>query len=230
MSKVTLIRWDALEDRKPSRATVANVDLVVTRYDEKVSVLYGRCAHRGALMSDGHVDGDNLICGLHGWDYRIDTGVSEYNNSETLHKFEAWVDDGSVCVEEDEILEWLKDHPQPYDRDAYQGEYQDPTGTDDEPHVKFIRKLAGEGLEKVGHHGPSAAMGVPRGKLPIWDDIQMVVGQLQKFPRLDDEPCGTDLVIGKGATKPLKFDIPLLVSDMSFGALSPEAKTALAKG
>ena len=52
-----------------------------------VSVLYGRCAHRGALMSDGYVDGDNLMCGLHGWDYRLDTGISEYNNSETLPKF-----------------------------------------------------------------------------------------------------------------------------------------------
>jgi hypothetical protein len=51
-------------------------------------------------------------------------------------------------------------HPQPYKRDAYQGIYQDPTGTVDEPYVKLIRKLSGEGLSKVGHHGPSAAMGV----------------------------------------------------------------------
>jgi glutamate synthase domain-containing protein 2 len=32
------------------------------------------------------------------------------------------------------------------------------------------------------------------------------------------------------ATKPLQLDIPLFVSDMSFGALSEEAKTALARG
>ena len=44
------------------------------------------------LLADGHVDGPNLVCGLHGWDYRLDTGVSEYNNSEFLHKFRAWVD------------------------------------------------------------------------------------------------------------------------------------------
>ena len=89
MKKVAVANWDALEDRVPSHALVANVDLVITRVDDSVSVLYGRCAHRGALMSDGHVDGDNLICGLHGWDYRIDTGISEYNHSETLSKFNA---------------------------------------------------------------------------------------------------------------------------------------------
>ena len=181
-------------------------------------------------MSDGTVDGDNLICGVHGWDYRLDTGVSEYKNSETLPKFNAFVEDGQVFVDEDEIAAWAGRHPQPYKRDAYQGNFQDPSGTPVEPHVKFIRKLAGEGLSKVGHHGPSAAMGVPRDKLPKWEDLQFVVGQLHKLPLLDDEPVGTDLVIGPNAEKPLRLEIPLFVSDMSFGALSEEAKVALAKG
>jgi glutamate synthase domain-containing protein 2/nitrite reductase/ring-hydroxylating ferredoxin subunit len=206
------------------------VDLVIVRFDDSVSVLYGRCAHRGALMSDGHVDGDSLICGVHGWDYRVDTGISEYNNNETLPRFNAWVEDGQVWVDEDELADWAKKHPQPYQRDAYQGLYQDPTGTADEPHVKFIRKLANEGLSKVGHHGPTAAMGVPRGELPLWDDLQFVVGQLHKLPLLDDEEVGTDLVIGPRAKKPLRLEIPLFVSDMSFGALSEEAKVALSKG
>ncbi len=35
-------------------------------------------------MGDGHVDGANLICGVHGRDDRLDTGISEYNNIETL--------------------------------------------------------------------------------------------------------------------------------------------------
>ena len=162
MAKVVVCAFDELEDRKPVHALVGEVDLVITRFDDRVSVLYGRCAHRGALMSDGFVDGDNLICGLHGWDYRLDTGVSEYNNSETLPKFEAWVEEGEVFVDRDEIEEWARSHPQPYIREAYQGAYQDPTGGPDEPWVKYIRKLASDGLEKVGHHGPSAAMGVPR--------------------------------------------------------------------
>lgn len=230
MKKVSVTNWDELEDRAPVHALVANVDLVVIRFDDTVSVLYGRCAHRGALMADGHIDGDNIICGLHGWDYRMDSGISEYNNSETLPKFNAWVEDGQVCVDEDEISAWSGKHPQPYQRDSYQGVFQDPVGTADEPYVKFIRKLANEGLSKVGHHGPSSAMGVPRGQLPQWDDLQFVVGQLHKLPLLDEEEVGTDIVIGSNAAKPLHLDIPLFVSDMSFGALSEEAKVALSKG
>jgi glutamate synthase domain-containing protein 2 len=230
MKKTVVGKWDELQDRAPSYALVADVDLVVIRYDDAVSVLYGRCAHRGALMSDGHVEGDNLICGVHGWDYRLDTGVSEYNNSEILPRFNAWVEDGEICVDEDEIRAWAQRHPQPYNRDAYQGLYQDPTGTAMEPHVKLIRKLANEGLSKTGHHGPASAMGVPRDALPKWDDLQFVVGQLHKLPLLDDEPVGTDLTIGANAAKPLHLDIPLFVSDMSFGALSEESKVALSKG
>ena len=230
MKKIAIKNWDDLEDRTPAYALVANVDLVIVRFDDDVSVLYGRCAHRGALMADGYVEGDNLICGVHGWDYRLDTGISAYNNSETLPKFNAWIEDGQVWVDEDEVTAWAEQHPQPFQRDAYQGAYQDPTGTVDEPYVKFIRKLADEGLTKVGHHGPAAAMGVPRNSLPKWDDLQFVVAQLHKLPLLDDEPVGTDIVIGPRAKKPLRLKIPLFVSDMSFGALSQEAKVALAKG
>jgi glutamate synthase domain-containing protein 2 len=230
MKKIAIANWAALQDRVPVHALVADVDLVVVHYDDAVTVLYGRCAHRGALMADGRVDGDNLICGVHGWDYRLDTGISEYNNSETLPKFSSWVEDGKVLVDENEIAAWAKVHPQPYNRDTYQGAYQDPTGTADEPQVKLIRKLADEGLSKLGHHGPSAAMGVPRASLPKWEDLQFVVGQLHKLPLLDEEPVGTDLVIGPNAAMPLRLDIPLFVSDMSFGALSEEAKVALSRG
>jgi nitrite reductase/ring-hydroxylating ferredoxin subunit len=51
----TIIKWDELKDRKPAYARVSNLDLVIIRYDDKVSVFYGRCLHRGALLSDGHV-------------------------------------------------------------------------------------------------------------------------------------------------------------------------------
>ncbi len=230
MKKVALIKWDELQDRKPSYALVVEVDLVVTRFDENVSVLYGRCLHRGALMADGHVEGQNLICGVHGWDYRLDTGVSEYANSEVLHRFSSWIEDGQVWVDEDEIQSWADEHPQPFRRDEYLGLYQDPHATEEEPYNHFIQQLAREGLSRLGHHGPVDAMGVERNELPTWDSIQVITAQLAKPPLLDDEEVKTDVVIGPTSQKPLKLEIPLFVSDMSFGALSEEAKIALAMG
>jgi glutamate synthase domain-containing protein 2 len=224
--------WSGLQDRVPSYALVAGVDLVVIRYDDEVSVLYGRCQHRGALMSDGHIDGENLICGVHGWDYRYDTGVSEYNNDEQLHKFAARIErsDDAVYVDEAEVRAWAADNPQPYDRDRYLGLYADVHGAPEEPYNKYIQSLARNGLDAWGHHGKVSAMGVPLTELPRWSDIQILTAQLARRPLLDDAEVGTELIIGPGAKRPLHLDIPLFVSDMSFGALSEEAKVSLARG
>ncbi|HSR54037.1 MAG TPA: glutamate synthase-related protein [Acidobacteriota bacterium] len=230
MSRQAIAKWDELEDRKPAYALASNVDLVVIRYDEEVSVLYGRCLHRGALLADGHIQGEDLICGVHHWDYRYQTGVSAYNNEEVLHKFSSWIEDGQVWVDAEEIASWEEDNPQAYNREEYLGAYADIHGTEDEPHNKFIQDLAKNGLSKTGHHGPAHAMGVPRSQLPGWDDIQFVTAQLARLPLLDEEEVDGSLVIGPSADKPLRLDIPLFVSDMSFGALSEEAKVALAMG
>ncbi len=232
MNKIAIAAWDKLEPLVPVYAMLANVDLVITRFQDKdeVSVLYGRCHHRGALLADGHIQGDDLICGLHNWDYNYKSGVSAYNNEEKLHKFTAWVEDGQVWVDEDEIKAWEIQNPQPYNRDAYQGLYQDVHGGPEEPHAQYIQHLAEKGLSETGHHGRVDAMGVPRQELPSWDDIQLLTAQLYKMPLLDDAKVGTGVVIGPNAKKPLVLDRPLFVSDMSFGALSEEAKVSLAKG
>ena len=229
---VRVANWSELQDRRPAYALVSGVDLVVIRYDSEVSVLYGRCLHRGALLSDGYIRGENLICGVHNWDYRFDSGVSEYDNSEVLQKFEAWIDRESdaVLVDEAEVEAWGREYPQPFDREAYQGLYQDPHGGPEEPYNAYIRTLATQGPEGIDHHGPMSAMGVPLTELPRWDTIQILTAQLARPPLLDDDEVGTDVVIGPGARTPLRLDIPLLVSDMSFGALSEEAKVALAMG
>ena len=225
--------WSELAVGQPLGAKVGNVDLVVVRYGEAVdthSVLYGRCLHRGALMADGSVQGDDLICGVHGWDYRVDTGISAYSNDEQLQMFTSWVDGDGLFVDAAEIAAWEQQHPQPWNDDEYQGAYQDHHGIPDEPHVSLIRRLAAGGTDAVGHHGPMAAMGVERSRLPSWDDIQLLTAQVARRPLLDDDPVGTGVTIGAAAAKPLELAIPLFVSDMSFGALSREAKIALAKG
>ncbi|MEM7385213.1 MAG: glutamate synthase-related protein [Verrucomicrobiota bacterium] len=233
MKAKPILKFAELEINRPCHALVENIDLVVTRYGEKeeaLSVLYGRCAHRGALLADGYVSGKNLMCGVHHWDFRVDTGVSEYNNSEKLQKFTAWVENGDVMVDAEEIAGWGEQHPQPFNREEYLGNYADTHPVAEEDKVGEIQHLAKFGLTKWGHHGSSAAMGVPRTEVPRWDDIQVLTAQFHKLPLFDHDEVGTELVIGPKAKKPLTLKIPLFVSDMSFGALSEEAKISLARG
>ncbi|MFV1991623.1 MAG: Rieske 2Fe-2S domain-containing protein, partial [Acidimicrobiales bacterium] len=230
MQPESIAIWSEVADRAPMAAHVAGVDLVIVRFDDNHSVMYGRCLHRGALLADGYISGDNLICGLHNWDYLFRTGISQYNNAEQLYKFSSWLEAGQLMVDADEILAWAKENPQPFDRDAYQGVYQDTNPVPAEPYVGFIRRLADEGLSVMGADGPLVAMGVSRTELPTWDDIQFVTAQLATRPQLDEVAVGTAVTIGPNAARPLMLDIPLFVSDMSFGALSEEAKMSLSRG
>jgi len=68
--------------------------------------------------------------------------------------------------------------------------------------------------------------------LPTLDDIIIVPAQLSKTP-IDKyrQRCNTKVVIGEGRVKrPLSLDIPIVLGAMSYGALSKNAKMALAKG
>ena len=68
-------------------------------------------------------------------------------------------------------------------------------------------------------------------KIPTWDDLTFMPGTLTRFVIEGyREKCETKTVIGPEAKRPLELDIPIYVTGMSFGALSFEAKTALARG
>ena len=69
-------------------------------------------------------------------------------------------------------------------------------------------------------------------KLPGWDDLIFLPGTLTRFVIEGyRERCDTKTVLGsRFAKKPLELDIPVYITGMSFGALSLEAKMALAKG
>ncbi len=226
------LRLDDLPPDTPRGETIDGIDLVLVRRGDAVSVFEGRCQHRGALLADGSVIGDDLVCGVHGWDYRIDTGISSYDPSQRLYKFGHQVtEDGGIELDAEELRTFVRDRALVGPTAVYDRLYGDPhQATDEEPYVGEIHDLAKNGLKRTGHHGPVAAMGVPRTDLPRWEDLQVLTAQLARLPLLDDEPVATDVVIGPKARRPLRLDIPMFVSDMSFGALSQEAKTALARG
>ena len=157
---VKIANFQLLEHRKPTHALVENTDLVIIKYNKGFSVLYGRCLHRGAMLADGHVDDrGNLICGLHQWDYRIDTGVSEYNNSEALYKFKAVQHKGHIYVDRADVIAFEELHPQAFKRDQYLGAYADTHPENTEPYTSYIHELARNGLKKIWSSRPFRSNG-----------------------------------------------------------------------
>ena len=61
------------ELKTPVAAALAGRDFVGYRTESgRVAVLSGRCSHLGARLSNGFVQGERLVCPLHGWEYGSD--------------------------------------------------------------------------------------------------------------------------------------------------------------
>ena len=141
MQKTKLAQLTDLEPLTPSHALLANVDLVVVRWDEggedHVSVLYGRCKHRGALLADGFIDGDNLICGVHNWDYPLQVRGQRVQQQRAASTASTLVGRKKRRLRRRGRDRGLGDASTPSRsrREEYQGNYADVHGTVVEPHV-----------------------------------------------------------------------------------------------
>lgn len=90
-------------------------------------------------------------------------------------------------------------------------------------HMDTIHQIAVSGEEIVSAMATSMPM-------PNWDDILILGSQLNPMPIERDIDINTQTVIGKNAKKPMVIETPIIISHMSYGALSKEIKTALAQG
>ncbi len=92
-----------------------------------------------------------------------------------------------------------------------------------ETHMSLIHKVAESGqslIEPMRTQMPTIS----------WEELLISGAQLARLPLNEDEPVNTQTVIGPKAQSPLVIETPLMISHMSFGALSKEAKMALAQG
>ncbi len=124
----------------------------------------------------------------------------------------------------DDVVELTSEIPEEDDEDlslAY-----DATTARLDPSCRYMDEIHEMAVSGKSIH---AAMGTKM-PMPGWDDILIMGAQLARLPLDDDAPVKTETVIGPKAAKPMVIENPVYVSHMSFGALSKEAKTALAKG
>lgn len=214
---VEVLKTDELEESQGTTVFVNERDIALYKYEGDFYALDNTCLHRGGQLGDGSMDGPNVICPLHGWDYDVKTGHSRYNPGEVIATYPVKVENGRVLIDADQVP------PKPRFKDEYLGLYarrHDKLEDD----MSAVHGLAG------GSTGTVEAMGSTRRNYPNFDALYFLPAQLASFPLLEEEAVDTELIIGRKQKKPLHLKAPIYVSHMSFGALSPEAKTALAAG
>ena len=68
---------DELHGDGPHALSADGFDVVVVRTPAGLRAFEGRCPHQGALLGEGELDGDKLVCRNHRWRFNVDFGQRE---------------------------------------------------------------------------------------------------------------------------------------------------------
>ena len=200
------------------------IEFVVIHKDSKFQALYNKCPHMGGSLGDGTIDENGYVtCPLHNWQFDGQTGKGPEGYEDSVPAFETDVvgDDVFINVEQLSELAKNRDYLVRFDHDSK--ERFERTHDTVLPEMDNIAARAKWKVKEV----------LPMGTLkayPKFDDILFKAAQLYRTPLLEEDEFNLKTVIGKNAKHPLEISLPVYVSHMSFGALSEEAKTALAIG
>lgn len=88
-----------LPEGRPTRVVVDETPVLLLRDGERIYAIHDRCSHRGCSLSEGAVEGVEIVCGCHGSRFDLrDGAVRAGPASAAQPAFQVRVDDGRVQV------------------------------------------------------------------------------------------------------------------------------------
>jgi len=98
--------------------------------------------------------------------------------------------------------------------------------TDEDPY--FYQKMV-EIKDKTRNISTLASMGSTK-KLPFtFDDLHFLPAQVKQIPLNQEDPVNTSITIGPASRRPLNVSSPILISGMSFGAVSRNVRMVVSQ-
>ena len=88
-----------LAENRPLRAVVDDTPVLLLRAGESIFAIHDRCSHRGCSLSEGTVEGDEVVCGCHGSRFSLRNGAVRHGPATAAQPaFQVRVQDGRVEV------------------------------------------------------------------------------------------------------------------------------------
>jgi nitrite reductase/ring-hydroxylating ferredoxin subunit/uncharacterized membrane protein len=88
-----------LPDGRPTRVVVEDTPVLLLRDGDRFFAIHDRCSHRGCSLSDGKLEGDEIVCPCHGSRFdRRDGSVRQGPATAPQPAFQARLQDGRVEV------------------------------------------------------------------------------------------------------------------------------------
>ncbi|MBV8999540.1 MAG: non-heme iron oxygenase ferredoxin subunit [Solirubrobacterales bacterium] len=88
-----------LPDGRPIRVVVDETPVLLVRDGELIFAIHDRCSHRGCSLSEGEIDGEEIVCACHGSRFDRRTGAVRGGPATSAQpSFQVRVQDGRVEV------------------------------------------------------------------------------------------------------------------------------------
>lgn len=100
MTRVKVLDQVALPDGGVELVVMNGLDVALFRRGDEILAIGNECAHKGGNLCDGRVEGDIVTCPLHGWEFDLRSGACMTIPGESVPRFTATVEDGTVYLED----------------------------------------------------------------------------------------------------------------------------------
>ena len=94
MERRLVCKSDELVEGSLRKVVIDTVDIMIGRKNGKLFACNDSCPHKGASLSKGHLNGENIVCYMHGYEYNVFTG--------RLEKMLSWKKEDT----------WVEQHPE----------------------------------------------------------------------------------------------------------------------
>lgn len=74
-------------------------DILVVNLDTHIYALDNTCTHAGACLSDGHIEGDEIVCPWHGAAFNVKTGIGSPPARAPIKTYPVHLENGDILVE-----------------------------------------------------------------------------------------------------------------------------------
>lgn len=102
MARVRVLALSELAPGKSALVTVEGRDVAVFRRGDEILAVGNECPHQAGSLCDGWVEGDIVICPLHGWEFDLRSGACMTVAGEAVPRYPVTVEAGAVLLEEAE--------------------------------------------------------------------------------------------------------------------------------
>jgi len=101
MGKIMVCKESDLSKGTLRKVTIDGKDIIVGNVDDTLFALDDTCTHAGASLSEGKIDGTNLVCGWHGAEFDCKTGkLAKFPAKiRDLGRYDVTIESGQVFVE-----------------------------------------------------------------------------------------------------------------------------------